>query len=59
MPNSKSFVELRAATLLAIANTAKLQADLVRKHRWSEVDWEWLERKITTALEDQTVFWTE
>jgi hypothetical protein len=44
MPNSKSFVELRAATLLAIANTAKLQADLVRKHRWSEVDWEWLER---------------
>ena len=41
----KSFVAEQAASLRAVAAATKYQADLLSKHKWSDLDWGWLERK--------------
>ncbi len=46
MPSDKPFINERAALLLDVAMTARTQADGILNHKWSEIDWEWLEKKL-------------
>lgn len=44
--SKKSYVAEQAAALRAVAAATKCQADLLSKHKWSDLDWGWLERRI-------------
>jgi hypothetical protein len=46
MNATRKFINERAASLIANAKTATLQAELILQRKWRDVDWEYLERKM-------------